>query len=85
MAINQHLNGKKEILNDKLSQLKTQYFSLNSKPQIDWNFFASDQAKKISNDLIRNSLMSQIDILIDLINTTKKKITLMEQIENEMR
>jgi len=61
ISLDQKLNEKKEILSNKLQFLKTEY-EISSMNQLEFN-----------KDIIRQSLLKQIEILMDLISTTKFK------------
>jgi hypothetical protein len=86
ISLNQNLNEKREILLNKMKEMKSNYFSTNSDVCDSIHNYAKSNsycAHKLSNETLRNSLMDQIDILIDLINTTKKKIGLMQELEKD--
>ena len=84
IEINQTLNSKRKILTDELKNLENHYNSLNSKSPLYWNTSSNENTIK-SNEAIRDSLMNHIDNLIELINITKKKISLIQDIENEIK
>lgn len=75
--LDQCLNSKREILTNKLKDMKNRYFYNNSRDDLN-NY-------TLSNEGLGDSLMNQIDILIDLISVTKKKINLMQEIEKDMK
>jgi hypothetical protein len=63
------LEEKREGLSAKLEQLKNDYLMI---------IRSNIQEKGV----IKNSLLKQIDVLVELINTVKIKINLIQQIEN---
>jgi hypothetical protein len=77
-SLNKSLKEKREILSTKMKEMKSNYFPNDLHQNL--NTYSFD---KSSNQSLRNSLMDQIDILIDLISTTKKKIGIMQEIEND--
>ena len=78
LSLNKSLDEKREILSNKMKEMKGNYF-----PNENNKILNSYSFDKLSNDSLRNSLMDQIDILIDLIGITKKKIGIMQEIEKD--
>jgi len=79
LSLNKCLDEKREFLSNKMKQMKGNYF-----PNENNKILNSYSFDKSSNDSLRNSLMDQIDILIDLISITKKKIGIMQEIEKDI-
>jgi hypothetical protein len=77
ITLDKKLDEKREILSEKLKFLKNEYFLIIK------SFPAVNNELSIHKEIIKNSLLSQIEVLIELINTTKLKINLMQQFESE--
>jgi hypothetical protein len=68
ILFDKRLEEKTETLSVQLGRLKNDYLSIISSKHQDKN-------------LIRNSLLKQIELLVELINTIKVKINLIQQVE----
>jgi hypothetical protein len=73
LMMQQRLNEKTDLLELKLRHLKHNYMT----------FLESTVMVEQTPEITKNILLQQNEALIELINTTKLKITLIQQIENE--
>jgi hypothetical protein len=80
-TLDKKLEEKRENLKIRLIILKNQYKLLTENLHIFQN--NNTTSNENSNEEIRHILSNQIEVLMELINTTKLKINLMQQFENE--
>jgi hypothetical protein len=73
VMLSRKLDEKRDTLTQKLKILKNDYFQILSK----------NNSPDSTNHAVRVSMMEQIEILIELIKTTKLKISLMQQIDED--
>lgn len=67
--LDKKLEEKREIFSNRLKILKLEYCNI------------IENSDLVDPLIVRNSLLGQIEVLMELINTTKLKITLIQQFE----